>query len=111
MTNGAMWGHIFKTFVFTEILKSYYNDGIVKPPLYYYRDKEKREIDLVIENGQTLYPIEIKTSSDPKKSMVKSFGALDKIPGKKRGAGAVICLAKERLPLTNDAWIVPARLI
>ena len=111
MVNGAMWGHIFETFVFGEILKSYYNDGIVKPPLYYYRDKEKREIDLVIEQGGMLYPIEIKTSSDPNKSMVKSFEVLDKIPGKKRGAGAIICLAKERLPLMDDVWIVPARLI
>jgi predicted AAA+ superfamily ATPase len=106
-----MWGHIFETFVFGEILKSYYNDGIVKPPLYYYRDKEKREIDLVIEQGETLYPIEIKTSSDPKKSMVKSFEVLDKVPGKKRGTGAVICLAKERLPLMDNVWIVPAKMI
>jgi len=111
MVNGAMWGHIFETFVFGEILKSYYNDGIVKPPLYYYRDKDKREIDLVIEQGEMLYPVEIKTSSDPKKSMVKSFEVLDKIPGKKRGTGAVICLAKERLPLMEDVWIVPARMV
>ena len=111
MVSGAMWGHIFETFVFGEILKSYYNDGIVRPPIYYYRDKEKREIDLVIEQGETLYPIEIKTSSDPKKEMVKSFEVLDKIPGKKRGCGAVVCLAKERLPLMEDVWIVPARMM
>ena len=111
MANGAMWGHIFETFVFSEILKSYYNDGVVKPALYYYRDKEKREIDLVIESGDTLYPVEIKTSSDPKKEMVKSFEVLDKIPGKKRGTGAVICLAKERLPLVADVWIVPVTMI
>jgi len=79
--------------------------------IYYYRDKEKREIDLVIEQGAMLHPIEIKTSSDPKKEMVKSFEVLDKIPGKKRGTGAVICLAKERLPLMEDVWIVPARMI
>jgi len=41
LTSGAMWGHLFETFVFGEILKSYYNDGIVEPPLYYYRDKDK----------------------------------------------------------------------
>lgn len=111
MTSGAMWGHIFETFVFGEILKSYYNDGIVKPPIYYYRDKEKREIDLVIEQGEMLYPIEIKTSSDPKRGMVKSFEVLDKIAGKKRGAGAIVCLAKERLPLIDNVWIVPAKLI
>jgi len=104
-------GHIFETFVFGEILKSYYNDGIVRPPIYYYRDKEKREIDLVIKQGEILYPIEIKASSDPKKEMVKSFDVLDKIPGKKRGSGAIVCLAKERLPLMEDVWMVPAGMI
>ena len=111
MVDGAMWGHIFETFVFGEILKSYYNDGIVKPPLFYYRDKDKREIDLIIEQGDTLYPVEIKVSSDPKKAMVKAFSVLDDIPGKKRGTGAVVCLAKEPLPLVDDIWIVPAGMI
>lgn len=111
LINGAMWGHIFETFVFGEILKSYYNDGIVEPPLYYYRDKDKNEIDLVIQNGDTLYPVEIKTSSDPAKSMISAFRCLSGIPGKNVGAGAVICLAKERLPLTDNVWILPAHLI
>lgn len=111
LISGAMWGHIFETFVFGEILKSYYNDGIVEPPLYYYRDKDKNEIDLVIQNGDTLHPVEIKTSSDPVKSMVSAFRYLSDIPGKNVGAGAVICLTKERLPLTDNVWIVPAHLI
>ena len=111
LTNGAMWGHIFESFVFAEILKSYYNDGIVKPPLYYYRDKDKNEIDLVIVSGDTLYPVEIKTTSDPTKSMVKSFRYLENIPGKTLGTGGLICLAKEHLPLTDNIWITPAHLI
>jgi uncharacterized protein len=109
--NGAMWGHIFESFVFSEILKSYYNDGIVKPPLYYYRDTDKNEIDLLIANGDTLHPVEIKTSSDPKKSMVKAFRQIDNIPGIQKGTGALICLAKERLPLTEDVWIIPVWMI
>ena len=111
LTNGAMWGHIFETFVFGEILKSYYNDGIVKPPLYYYRDKDKNEIDIVIEDGGILYPIEIKTTSDPTKSMVNSFRLLEGIPGRQAGTGAIICLAKERLPLKENVWILPAQNI
>ena len=111
LTSGAMWGHIFESFVFAEVLKSYYNDGIVKPPLYYYRDKDKNEIDLVIEDGSILYPIEIKTSSDPTKSMVGAFRLLDGIPGKETGTGAVICLAKERLPLKENVWILPAQVL
>jgi len=111
LANGAMWGHIFESFVFTEILKSYYNDGIVKPSLFYYRDKDKNEIDLLIEDGDALYPIEIKTTSDPTKAMVKSFRCVANIPNKKVGAGAVICLAKEPLPLTDGVWIWPVGLV
>jgi len=111
LTNGAMWGHIFESFVFAEVLKSYYNDGIVQPPLYFYRDKDKNEIDLLIEDGETLYPVEIKTTSDPTKAMVKAFTCLDRIPMKTRGAGAVVCLAKDVLPLVADVQIWPANLI
>lgn len=111
LVNGAMWGHIFESFVFAEILKSYYNDGIVKPPLYYYRDTDKNEIDLLIADGDTLHPIEIKTTSDPQKSMIKSFSCLKSIPEKKTGTGALICLAKERLPLAEDVWTLPVGMV
>ena len=111
LTKGAMWGHIFESFVFGEILKSYYNDGIVRPPLYYYRDKDKNEIDIVIEDGGVLYPVEIKTTSDPTKAMAKSFHLLEGIPGKRVGSGGIICLAKERLPLKENVWIIPAQNI
>lgn len=111
LVGGAMWGHIFESFVFGEVLKSYYNDGIVKPPLFYYRDKDKNEIDLVIAEGDTLYPVEIKTTSDPVKSMIKSFRCLDGISGKRVGTGAIVCLTKERLPLTDNVWVLPAGMI
>ena len=111
LINGAMWGHIFETFVFGEILKSYYNDGIVKPPLYYYRDKDKNEIDLLINSGDFLYPIEIKTTSDPVKSMVRAFHLIDNIPEKKQGTGALICLVKNRLPVTDNIWALPICLV
>ena len=111
LVSGAMWGHMFESFVFSEVLKSYYNDGVVKPPLYYYRDKDKNEIDLVISDGDKLYPVEIKTTSDPTKYMVKSFRYLAAIHAKTLGSGAVICLAKECLPLSDSIWITPAHLI
>lgn len=111
LVNGAMWGHIFETFVFTEILKSYYNDGIINPPLYYYRDKDKNEVDLIIENGGTLHLVEIKTTSDPTKKMVEVFRYVENIPNKKIGPGAVICMAKEHMPLTENVWIHPVHLI
>jgi predicted AAA+ superfamily ATPase len=111
LASGAMWGHIFESFVFAEVLKSYYNDGNVKPPLYYYRDKDKHEIDLLVEDGGVLHPIEIKTTSDPSKAMVNAFRYIQDIPGKTAGEGAVICMAKEVLPLKEDVWILPVNLI
>jgi predicted AAA+ superfamily ATPase len=111
LTNGAMWGHVFESFVIDEVLKSYYNDGITNPPLYFYRDKEKNEIDLVIEEGDTLYPIEIKSSSDPTPSMAKQFRLLEGIPGKKVGEGAILCLINTLLPLGEKLLAAPVRLI
>lgn len=111
LVNGAMWGHIFESFVFSEVLKSHYNDGIVHPPFYYYRDADKNEIDLLIEEGDTLYPIEIKTSSDPTKAMARAFSCLEANKAKKVGPGAVLCLAKERLPLTGNVWTLPVGMV
>jgi predicted AAA+ superfamily ATPase len=111
LVNGAMWGHIFESFAFAEVLKSYYNDGNARPPLYYYRDKDKNEIDLLIEDGGTLYPVEIKATGDPNKSMVKAFRCIENIHGKTVGTGAVICLARDALPLTDNVWILPAHMI
>ena len=74
-------------------------------------DKDKNEIDLLIENGDILHPVEIKTTSDPKRSMINAFRYLNHIPGKTIGEGAVICLAKELLPLTESVWIAPVNLI
>ena len=111
LTSGAMWGHIFESFVFAEILKSYFNDGIVTPPLFYYRDTDRNEIDLLIADGDYLHPVEIKTTSDPSMSLANVFRKLDGIPAKKVGEGAVICLAKELLPLTGNVWTLPVKMI
>jgi predicted AAA+ superfamily ATPase len=111
LVNGAAFGHIFESFVFAEILKSYYNAGKTTPQIFYYRDADKNEIDILIKDGDVLHPIEIKTTSDPNKSMVSAFKQIEKIPDMKLGEGAVICLSKEPLPLKEGVWILPANLI
>ena len=108
---GAMWGQIFETWVIAEIIKSYYNDGRTLLPLYYYRDRDSNEIDLIIEQDGTLYPIEIKTTSDPGSQLVKTFKLLEKVPDKKVGEGAVICLAKDVLPIGTNNWVIPPEFI
>ena len=111
LSRGAMWGAAFETFVIAEVLKSYYNDGNCRPPLFYYRDKDKREIDLLIQQGEVLHPVEIKAGSDPDRAMISAFALLDKIPGMKRGEGALLCMADKVLPLTNTDLILPANMI
>lgn len=111
LCEGAMWGQIFETYVVGEVIKSYYNDGRTLLPLYYYRDKEKNEVDLIIEEAGTLYPVEIKTTSDPKKSMISAFEVLKKIPDKIIGEGAIVCMSKEILPLAGRNWILPVDMI
>ena len=55
LANGAKAGNIFETFIISEIVKSYLNAGIINPPLYFYRDKDKKEIDLIIEEAEKIY--------------------------------------------------------
>ena len=104
---GAMAGAFFESFVVSEILKSYANDGVLDPPLYFFRDKEQKEIDLLILRDQTLYPIEIKKSADPRQADIKTFGVLDKIPGFTRGSGGLICLYDSPLPLSDKDMVIP----
>lgn len=107
LKNGAMAGAFFETFVVSEIIKSYYNKGILELPIYFYRDKDMREIDLLVEDGGVLYPLEMKKHADPSKKDIEAFSVLDKIPGVKRGSGGVICLYDKLITLQGDDKIIP----
>lgn len=107
LKNGAMAGAFFESFVISEVIKSYYNKGIVEPPLYFYRDKDMREIDLLIEDGGILYPLEIKKHADPQKKDMDAFALVDKIPGVKRGSGGVICLYDHLVTLKGNDRVIP----
>lgn len=102
---GAMSGAMLETYIFTEILKSYWHNG-KRAPLYYYRDRDKKEIDLLIVQDNTIYPLEFKKTGSPDKGMVKQFGLLE--PLKKDVAeGGVICLSSTLLPLTKTTNAIP----
>ena len=111
LKNGAMAGAFFETFTISEIIKSYGNLGILDLPLYFYRDRDGNEIDLLIEDGGTFYPIEIKKYADPKKSDVAAFKLLDRIPNIKRGQGGVICLYDKLSTLQDSDKIIPITLL
>lgn len=105
----AMSGAFFETFVVSEIIKSYLNAG-KRPPVFYYRDSDQKEINLIIEENGRLYPIEIKKSSNPQKSAGRHFSILEKT-GLECGMGNVVCMADDLLPITREVWAVPVWLI
>ena len=102
---GAMNGAFFETFVISEILKSYRHNG-ERPLIYWYRDKQQKEIDLLIEKDGRLHPIEIKLTSNPNKSMIKNFDILEEIT-----QGALICTKEKDMLLTEDVSIIPVSYI
>jgi predicted AAA+ superfamily ATPase len=102
---GAMSGAILETWMFGEILRSWLHNGLT-PSFYYCRDKDQKEIDLVIVKDGAAYPIEFKKSASPDRGMAAHFALLKKT-GLAVGPGAVVSLAQEALPLTATAWSVP----
>ncbi|GBU20251.1 hypothetical protein R80B4_00127 [Fibrobacteres bacterium R8-0-B4] len=108
LKNGAMSGAFFESFVISEIIKSFSNAGILDAPLFFYRDKEMNEIDLLIENNGVLHPIEIKKNADPKRSDIDAFDMLDKITTVKRGPGGIVCLYDRLAALKGRDMVIPA---
>jgi len=105
LESGAMGGAIFETYVVSEILKGYWHHGR-SAPLSFYRDKERREIDLLLEENGCLHPVEIKKTASPGLSDIRVFDYL-RTHGHSVGHGALICFAPQRFPLTGDVDCIP----
>lgn len=118
---GAMSGHIFETFVISEILKSFANNGLdYRHFVSYYRGNDKiktkvngevvmaeGEIDLIIEENGVCYPIEIKQNSNVSATETSAFQVLDKLENKKRGMGVVICNCPQPGMLRENVLLLP----
>lgn len=109
LENGAMNGAILENYVVSEIRKSYLNSG-KEPFMYYYRDKDAREIDIVLEHDGELNPIEIKKSANPAPEILRNFSVLEKT-GLKRGKAAVICMKMDLSAFDQENYIVPVWLL
>lgn len=109
LENGAMNGAILENYVVSEIRKSYLNSGKA-PFMYYYRDKDAREIDIILEQNGELNPMEIKKSANPAPEILRTFSVLEKT-GLKRGKGAVICMKMELLAFNQENFIIPVWLL
>ena len=107
----AMAGSMFENYVVSEIIKGYVNQGIdVRSRLFYYRDNNGREIDLIILENGSLYPIEIKKGADPGKGALKHFHVLAQLP-ENIGEGAVLCMTPMVIPLDEKNKLVPVKCI
>ncbi|MDR3125244.1 MAG: ATP-binding protein [Endomicrobium sp.] len=105
LQNGAMNGAMLETYVISEIIKSYWHNG-KRARVYFYRDKNQKEIDLIIEQNNMLYPIEIKRTANPTANDVKNFNILKSFK-KNIGAGAIVCLVDSPLPITKNTLAIP----
>ena len=106
---GAMSGAILETWILVEILKSYRHSGR-RAPFYYYRDKDKKEIDLLIFQDGTIYPLEFKKTASPGKDAVRHFSVIEKLK-MPIGPGGVICLCEHILPLTDVTNSIPVAVL
>ena len=107
LRNGAVAGHVFETYVVSEVLKSYMNAGANLRDVWFYRDSKKREIDLVIQEGHVLHPVEVKTAATVKADAVKNFKCLERMEGYEVGFGHVICQTPEPYYVARDVQAVP----
>ena len=109
LESGAMNGAFLENYVVAEIVKTYLNSG-VEPFMYYYRDKDAKEIDIVLEHDGVLNPIEIKKTSNPGTELIRVFDLLDK-SSTPRSKGAVICMKPSLSAIDRDNYIVPVWMI
>lgn len=109
LSNGAINGAILENFVVSELLKSYYNNA-KECLLWYYRDKNSNEIDMVIESDGMLHPLEIKRSVNPGSELISAFTHLDKA-SVSRGNGAILCMRPKLSAINSENYIVPIWMI
>lgn len=108
LENGAMDGAFLETYVVTEIVKSCFNAG--KPAdLFYYRDIDRKEIDLLIVEGDTMYPIEIKKGKEPSKPD-KNFDVLEQFKMNVQ-PGIILCMSDELIPYNRQSWYCPISVL
>lgn len=114
---GAMSGQIFETYAFGEVYKSFSNVGR-HAPLYFFRDNDRHEIDILLEQDGTLYPIGVKKTASPSKKDARNLGALDPVANpdvsadlaafkREIGTGAILCMAEDAFPVSERAWAFP----
>lgn len=100
-------GEFVETYAVSEIIKSYIHNGKT-PNIYYCRTLNQEEIDVVIEQNDKVYPIEIKQTATPNISMAKNFKLVDE---QKKGIGCILCMSEKFIPINKDLYVIPISYI
>ncbi len=109
LMNGAASGHYYENYVVMELVKNYAYSKI-GANLSYYRDSNAKEIDVFVEQGGTLHPIEIKKSASPDRRETKKYSVIEKT-SLKRGAGGIICMCEQVIPIDDKDCFIPSNII
>jgi predicted AAA+ superfamily ATPase len=109
LLNGAANGRYFENYVVSELLKNYSYAG-ADVRLSYYRDSNAKEIDVFVEAGNLIHPLEIKKSANPDRREVKKFSVLDKA-AVTQGSGGIVCMCEEVIPIDENNCFIPCNLI
>jgi predicted AAA+ superfamily ATPase len=108
LMNGAASGHYFENFVVAELLKSYAYSR-TKAAMSYYRDSNANEIDILVESGDAVHPLEIKKSAKPDSRDIKKFEILNRA-SINQGRGGVVCMCEEAVPIDSSNCFIPCNL-
>ena len=105
LLKGPMAGALFENYCIQETVKTYFNRG-VRPRLYYVRTHNKLEIDLLVESGMVLYPVEIKSSKTPNARMASPIQRFKELFGKLQIAeGRIVSLSEKEMKVTRDVSV------
>lgn len=86
-----MRGAIFENWVIMEKIKNEFNQG-QEPHFYFWRDVSGHEIDLVIDEGTSLFPVEIKSSQTFNNDFTKQLSFLNQLQKKSTGSPLGECI-------------------
>ena len=109
LMNGAASGHFFENYVIAELLRNY-SISQSKANMYYYRDSNAKEIDIFIEENNLIHPLEVKKSANPDRREIKKFSILQKA-SVETGAGGIICMCEETMPIDGLNCFIPCNII
>ena len=104
--NGMVGGPLFEAAVFGQLVRMCLHRGET-PRIFYWRTSDGHEVDFIIEEGSKLIPVEAKLTATPAPHHTAGIEKFQKLFGSKAGRGLVVCLCRERFPITRDVDAVP----